>query len=122
MGWASAAIASYSKFEADRIAAEDNNGGEMVEHTIRTIDSHVPVKRLHATRGKATRAEPIVALYEKGEVHHVGAFPTLEDELCMWAPGAPSPNRLDALVWAITELMAAFDGRVSAQKKNPLYG
>lgn len=105
LGWATAAITAYYKYKADAIVAEDNNGGEMVEFTINTVDPNVKVIRVHASRGKATRAEPIAAQYEKNRWHHVGAFPLLEDELCLWRPGDKSPNRLDALVWAATELM-----------------
>lgn len=106
-GWASAAVAAYHKWKADKIVAERNNGGEMVEHTIRTVEGgrDVPIELVFASRGKRTRAEPVAALYEQGRGHHVGAFPLLEDELCNWTPGAASPNRLDALVWAGTELM-----------------
>ena len=103
--WASAAIVGYHKHKADRIVAETNNGGEMVELTLRTVDQTIPYIGLHASRGKQTRAEPIAALYEQGKVHHVGAFASLEDELCEWVPGMASPNRLDALVWALTALM-----------------
>ena len=103
--WASAAIVGYHKHKADRIVAETNNGGEMVELTLRTVDMTIPYTAVHASRGKQTRAEPIAALYEQGKVHHVGTFASLEDELCEWVPGAASPNRLDALVWALTELM-----------------
>ena len=104
-GWGSAAVQAYYRWRADRIIAETNNGGEMVELTIRTVDANVPYKGIHASRGKRTRAEPVAALYEQGRVHHVGAFPELEDEQCGWEPGDPSPNRMDALVWAFTELM-----------------
>ena len=103
--WARAAVAAYHRHRADRIVAEGNNGGEMVIQTIRTVDTSVPVRLVHASRGKQTRAEPVSAVYEQGRGHHVGSFPALEDELCLWIPGAASPNRLDALVWAITELM-----------------
>jgi phage terminase large subunit-like protein len=103
--WASAAIVAYNRHKADRIVAETNNGGEMVELTLRTVDQSIPYTGLHASRGKQTRAEPIAALYEQGKVHHVGNFASLEDELCEWVPGAASPNRLDALVWAFTALM-----------------
>jgi len=77
----------------------------MVEMVIKTIDPAVPVRLVHASRGKQTRAEPIAAVYEKGRAHHVGMFAALEDELSLWTPGDPSPNRLDALVWAMTELL-----------------
>jgi hypothetical protein len=105
LAWAKAAVMAYHKFEADRIIAEKNNGGEMVSTVIAQVDMTVPVKLVHATRGKQTRAEPIAAYYEQGRVHHVGKFPALEDEMCLWLPGDPSPNRMDALVWALTELM-----------------
>jgi phage terminase large subunit-like protein len=103
--WASAAITAYHKFKADRIVAETNNGGEMVEQTLRTVDRQILYTAVHASRGKLTRAEPVAAFYEKGQGHHVGAFPLLEDEMCQWEPGADSPNRMDALVWAGTELV-----------------
>lgn len=103
--WATAAVTAYHKHKADYIVAESNNGGEMVEMTIKTIDPSVRVKLVHASRGKATRAEPVASLYEHGRIHHVGAYPALEDELCLWMPGDASPNRLDADVWAFTELM-----------------
>jgi len=104
-GWATAAVTGYYKHKADRIIGEVNNGGDMVEHTIRTVDESVPYKAVHASRGKQVRAEPVSALYEQGLIHHVGFFPELEDQLCDWEPGGKSPDRLDALVWAITELM-----------------
>lgn len=103
--WAQAAVTAYYRHKADRIVAEANNGGEMVEHTIRTVDASVPVKLVYASRGKQTRAEPISAIYEQGRGHHVGSFPAMEDEMCLWIPGQASPNRMDALVWAATELM-----------------
>ncbi len=103
--WAAAGVTAYHKFKADKLIAEDNNGGEMVETTIRTIPHAPPVKRIHASRGKHTRAEPISLLSQQGKIHHVGAFPKLEDELCSWVIGMDSPNRLDAYVWALTELM-----------------
>jgi phage terminase large subunit-like protein len=79
----------------------------MVEHTIKMVSPHTPVKLVVASRGKAVRAEPVVALYEQKRVHHVGVFQQLEDQLCQWVPGSggPSPDRLDALVWAISELL-----------------
>lgn len=103
-GWASAAVTGYYAHRADRIIGEVNNGGEMVGYTIATIDGSVAYKAVHASRGKLTRAEPIAALYEQGRVHHVGAFPDLEDQMCTWVPGDKSPDRMDALVWALTEL------------------
>jgi len=105
LAWATRAVGAYERFGADSIIAEQNNGGEMVELTIHTADPTVRVKLVHASRGKATRAEPVAAIYEQSRGHHVGAFLALEDEQCLWIPGDPSPNRMDALVWAITELM-----------------
>jgi len=104
-GWGTAALTAYNNFNGDRIVAEVNNGGDMVESNVRTLDPRVSVKKLHATRGKYSRAEPVSALYEQGRVHHVGFFPELEDQLCEWVPGEKSPDRLDALVWCLTELM-----------------
>lgn len=109
--WATAAVTAYHAHEADCIVAEANNGGEMVSLTIATVDPTVRVKLVHASRGKQTRAEPVAAVYEHKRGHHVGAFPTLEDEMCLWTPGDPSPNRMDALVWAATELNLAKGAR-----------
>lgn len=103
--WAAAAVTAYHKFKADKLIAEDNNGGQMVETTIGTVPHAPPVKRIHASRGKHTRAEPVSMLYQQKKVHHVGTFPRMEDEMCSWLQGDDSPNRLDALVWALTELM-----------------
>ena len=103
--WATAAVSGYYNFKADRIVGEVNFGGDMVESIIRIIDKSVSFKKVHASRGKAIRAEPVSALYEQGRVHHVGFFSELEDQMCEWVPGDKSPDRLDALVWAITELM-----------------
>jgi hypothetical protein len=113
--WAQAAILAFNRHKADCIVAEKNNGGEMVASVIRQaiIEAkkkdpsigNVPVKLVWASRGKATRAEPISAISEQGRDHHVGVFPKLEDELSMWLPGDDSPNRLDAKVWAYTELL-----------------
>lgn len=103
--WARVAVEQYHEWKADRIVAEANNGGDMIAQLIRTVDGLVPVKKVNASRGKRVRAEPISALYEQGRVHHVGSFPTLEDQMVTWTPDMPkSPDRLDALVWALTEL------------------
>lgn len=104
-GWARRAVEAYHEFSADRIVAEGNQGGEMVAHVIGTVEQGLPLRIVHATRGKVTRAEPIAALYEQGRVSHVGSLAALEDQLCTWTSGGPSPDRLDALVWALTELM-----------------
>ncbi len=111
-GWARTAVEAYKRYGADRIVAERNFGGAMVEHTIRTADPLVSFKNVTASRGKVVRAEPIAALYEQGRVSHIGAFPELEDQMCDFGPegyiGDGSPDRADALVWALTEL--AFGG------------
>jgi hypothetical protein len=116
--WAAAAVDEYKRHHANQIVAEANYGGEMVKQTIATADPKASVKIIYATRGKQIRAEPVAALYEHGRVHHVGSFPMLEDEQCLWIPGDKSPNRMDALVWALTELMLG--GEVSSEK-NPFY-
>ena len=105
-GWARRAVAAYHEFGADRIVAEGNNGGEMVRHVIQTVDPKIKVVIVHASRGKIARAEPVAALYEQGKVTHVTALDDLEDQMCTWTPeSGASPDRLDALVWAITDLM-----------------
>lgn len=107
-GWAKRAIEAYRLHRADRVVYEANQGGEMVEQTLRTVaaGTSLPTGAVWASRGKQARAEPISALYEQGRVHHVGMFADLESELTTWVPGSStwSPNRLDALVWACTEL------------------
>ena len=109
--WARLAIAVYGTHQADRIVAEVNNGGDMVEATLRMIDPNVPFSAVRAARGKVARAEPVAALYEQGRIHHLGAFPQLEDQMCAFtsdfdrAAAGYSPDRVDALVWAVTELL-----------------
>ncbi len=105
--WARIVIDAYHKWHADRIVAEGNNGGDLIESVMRSIDASVSYTRVHARRGKFARAEPVAALYEQGRISHVGAFPQLEDELCEYDPATSteSPNRLDALVWGFTDLM-----------------
>lgn len=103
--WGRAVVTAYHRNHADRVVPEVNNGGDMVVYVIETIDDTVAVKPVRASRGKATRAEPVAALYEQGRVHHVGTFGILEDQMCQWMPGQKSPDRMDALVWALTELM-----------------
>jgi phage terminase large subunit-like protein len=108
--WAKEAIKIYWLKKADRVVAEVNNGGDMVESTLRMVDPNVAYKAVHASRGKVIRAEPVSALYEQGRVSHVGAFPELEDQLCAFTSDydrakSGSPDRLDALVWALSELM-----------------
>jgi phage terminase large subunit-like protein len=105
-GWARRAVGALASWGADRIVAEVNQGGDLVEATIRTVDPAAPYQAVHASRGKRTRAEPVAALYEQGRIHHVGSFPALEDQLCAALPdgGSGPDDRLDALVWAFTEL------------------
>ncbi|MDB5571660.1 MAG: ATP-binding protein [Hyphomicrobiales bacterium] len=106
--WARAAVALCHKHEADELVAEVNQGGEMVAAVIHEADASILVRQVRATRGKYLRAAPVAQLYEQGRVRHVGAFPALEDEMCAFGPdglpGRRSPDRLDALVWAITAL------------------
>nr|WP_235677262.1 terminase family protein [Rhodopseudomonas palustris] len=108
-GWAAKAVGLYHRLEADAIVAEINMGGEMVRAVIRETDSVVPIREVRASRGKYVRAEPVAALYEQAKVKHVGSFPLLEDEMCDFGPGglsnSRSPDRLDALVWAVSALV-----------------
>lgn len=107
-GWARAAVAAYTTWEADRIVAEANNGGDLVEAVLRMVDPNAPYRAVRASRGKVSRAEPVAALYEQGRVHHVGVFDRLEDQMTTYTPEtATSPDRLDALVWALTDLIVA---------------
>lgn len=112
--WGAEAVRQYALLEADRIVGEVNNGGEMVGHTVRMAardaGTEVSYKAVTASRGKLTRAEPVAALDEQGRVHVVGCLPDLEDQLCSWVPGMASPDRLDAMVWALTELMLGAAG------------
>jgi predicted phage terminase large subunit-like protein len=114
-GWARRVARAYDEFEADRVVAEVNQGGALVESVLRTVDPNLSYKAVHASRGKAIRAEPIAALYEQGRVFHVAPLLELEEEMCNWSPAhsKKSPDRLDALVWALTELVvdgAAYSG------------
>jgi phage terminase large subunit-like protein len=110
--WARVAVNAFNEYGADRIVAEVNQGGDLVEATLRMIDPNIPFTAVHASRGKFIRAEPVAALYEQGKVHHIGNFPQLEDQLTSFVPDIDrpkmgSPDRLDALVWAVTELIVA---------------
>jgi phage terminase large subunit-like protein len=109
LDWARAVIRMYRRYEADRIVVEVNQGGDLVETVLRQVDASVPVRAVRASRGKWLRAEPVAALYEQGRVAHVGALPELEDEMSDFGPdglsGGRSPDRVDALVWALTELL-----------------
>ena len=109
--WADAVLTAFNRNEADMVVGEANYGGDMVESTIMQAAKNqqqiIRYKNVHASRGKAIRAEPVVANYEHGKIHHVGEFPELEDEMVGWVPGESrdSPNRIDAMVWSLTELM-----------------
>ena len=123
--WARLAVAAYDSFHGDRIVAEINQGGDMVENTIRAFRPDVPYTGVRATRNKLTRAEPIAALYERGKVYHVGEFPDLEDQMCAFTTGLDrkaagySPDRVDALVWALTELVPDVAEPVKVSSKPP---
>lgn len=109
---AMAAVRLYFRLQADRLVAETNNGGDMIEALIRAVDANVAYKKVTASRGKVIRAEPVSALYEQGRVHHHGMFATLEDQATSWNPKTDedSPDRMDAMVWAVTELASGTDG------------
>ena len=105
--WAAKAISLYNDYEADLIVAERNQGGDMVRSTLRTVDDTVPIKMVHASRGKYARAEPVSSLYERGKVKHLKYLEDLEEQMVTWEPlgSIGSPDRLDAMVWAITNLL-----------------
>jgi predicted phage terminase large subunit-like protein len=104
--WAEIVHKAYAEHNADRVVAEVNQGGALVEHTLRTLDDRIAFKALRASRGKTARAEPVAALDEQGRVHHAGMFAALEDQMCAFEPGTQSRcDRVDARVWAVTELM-----------------
>lgn len=105
--WASTVVSAYYRHQADRVIAEVNQGGEMVEHTLRTFDPNIAYKSVHASRGKIARSEPVAAMDARGMIHHAGIFAALEDQMCRFDPMADgkSPDRVDARTWAMTELM-----------------
>ena len=108
---ATAAVRAYHELQADRIVVEANNGADWIPALIRTVDPAVKVDKVHATRGKSLRAQPVAGLYEQGRVHHVGHLPVLEEQMCTWTPESrTSPDRLDALVWAVTALHPELSG------------
>jgi phage terminase large subunit-like protein len=111
-GWARVAVNLFRERKADRLIFETNQGGQMVTLTVKAVDSTIPTRGIHASRGKITRAEPISALSEQHRIHHVGTFPLLEDELCNYDGSGPSPNRLDAYVYALTELHQRAPGAI----------
>jgi hypothetical protein len=117
--WATQVVSAFNKWGANEVIAEANQGGEMVRHTINSVEGgeDVKVTLVHASLGKQARAEPIAARYEKGRVHHIGLFDGLEDEYCWWVPGTgESPNRLDAAVWALTKLLLV------KRRRDPVWG
>jgi len=111
--WGRVVATTYHAWGANFAVAEGNYGGDMVRGTIHTIDPDIPVQIVHASLGKAARAEPAAALTQQGRVHFVGSFPRLEDELCQWQPGYPSPNRLDSFVWAVEALRGKTRGKIT---------
>jgi phage terminase large subunit-like protein len=124
--WAKAAVRLYHQYDADRIIAEKNNGGEMVEAVIRAVDRNVPITLVHASRGKRVRAEPISALYEQNRVHHVGRLDTLEDQMCLFSNETgrsvgDSPDRVDALVWGVSSLFERITARRASKHDKEEY-
>jgi len=107
--WAKRVVRAYDDHDANLVVAEKNQGGDMVRDTMTNVRKDLPIKLVHASKGKVARAEPVAALYEQGKIHHVGVFPRLEDQMCTFIPDevdnkkGTSPNRVDALVWAFTE-------------------
>ena len=103
--WARAVVRAYEAWQANTVVAEINQGGDMVRHTLRTVKKALPIRTVRATRGKVIRAEPVMAWYEQGKVWHGRDFPELEHQMLTWQPGEPSPDRMDAMVWAVLALM-----------------
>lgn len=126
--WAQLVVRLYDKWEADRVIAEVNQGGDLVESNLRTAKRELPITKVHASKGKRTRAEPVATLYEQSRVHHVGTFASLEDQCCTWEPDVleggkhhktDSPDRLDALVYAITHMMVDKNPNARATGRRP---
>lgn len=107
MEWATRVVAAFDHWKADKVVVETNYGGEMVKQTLRTVRPSLPIREVSARRGKHARAEPIVALYEQNRIAHAGTFKELEEQMCSWVPdmGMDSPDRIDAMVWALTDLL-----------------
>ena len=120
--WARVVLDAYNYWKASRVVGEVNNGGNLVETNLRVVAPNLPFRAVRATDNKYTRAEPVAALYEQGRVHHLGAFPDLEDQLCSYVPRLvrKSPDRMDALVWAVTELLGLDNEEVEAVIERPL--
>lgn len=119
--WARRVVKAYHKLEADRVVAEVNNGGDLVETVLRTVDPHISYRAVHAAKGKHVRAEPIAAMYEQGKIHHVGYFARLEEQMSYMTVegyiGPDSPDRCDALVWALTDLMIDHAGATRSPER-----
>lgn len=113
--WAQRVASVYRKWAANLVVAEANQGGDLVRAVLRQVEAGMYVRMVHASKGKVARAEPVVALYEQGRVHHPRVFAALEEELVTWVPGRRSPNRLDALVWCLTELMLQGGGEITGE-------
>lgn len=105
--WAEAVVEAYDDWDANYVIGEANNGGDLVEFTLRTVRATIPFKKVWASKGKHTRAEPVSSLYEQAYVKHVGYFPELEEQMCSWVPGMKSPDRMDAMVWGFTDLIVS---------------
>jgi phage terminase large subunit-like protein len=120
-GWARAVAACAARHRAERVVAEKNQGGEMVASVLRAADAGLPLRLVHASRGKSARAEPVALLYEAGKAWHVGAWPELEDELCGLQAGGGyegpgrSPDRADALVWAMSAILLGRRGKAGVR-------
>jgi phage terminase large subunit-like protein len=113
--WSRKVVVAYYKHMADRVVAERNNGGDMVENTLRVVEPNLSYRDVHATRSKQLRAEPVAAAYEQGRVHHVGVFDKLEEQQVTWEPGMSSPDRIDAAVYALTDLIIRNQGAIFLQ-------
>jgi phage terminase large subunit-like protein len=118
--WANRTADAYEQFEADCVVAEANQGGDMVKSTLFGAHPNMKIKMVHASKGKVARAESISAMYEQGRVHHAGVFPELEDQLCQYDGSGKSPDRLDALVWALTELFPQNRKLIAVPRVRPL--
>lgn len=113
--WARKVSEVYERHGANLVVAEGNQGGALVRQVLQSVNRRMPVVTVYASRGKVARAEPVAMLYEQGRMHHAGSFPLLEDEMVNWLPGMASPNRIDALVWGLTELMVKGGGEVGGE-------
>jgi phage terminase large subunit-like protein len=114
--WGMAINQAYTRHMANTVVAEVNNGGEMIEYVIHSINPRIPVKSVHASRSKQARAQPVAALYEQGRIRHIGTHAKLEDQMCTWCPGdGASPDRLDAMVWAFTHLFNLYDKKIETK-------